>query len=164
MIAVEAALTGHLVLSSLHTNDAPSAVTRLTEMDVETFLVASAVDSIVAQRLARKLCERCKVTYEPDERELEAAGFPEWLWPEVTQLFKPQGCAACANTGFRGRMGLYEVMPMTEEIERLTIERASSDTIRAVAVQQGMVGLREDGLEKVRMGQTSIEEVARVVK
>jgi type IV pilus assembly protein PilB len=164
MIAVEAALTGHLVLSSLHTNDAPSAVTRLTEMDVETFLVASAVDSIVAQRLARKLCERCKVTYEPDERELEAAGFPEWLWPEVTQLFKPQGCAACANTGFRGRMGLYEVMPMTEEIERLTIERASSDTIRAVAVQQGMIGLREDGLEKVRMGQTSIEEVARVVK
>jgi type IV pilus assembly protein PilB len=164
MIAVEAALTGHLVLSSLHTNDAPSAVTRLTEMDVETFLVASAVDSIVAQRLARKLCERCKVTYEPDERELEAAGFPEWLWPEVTQLVKPQGCAACANTGFRGRMGLYEVMPMTEEIERLTIERASSDTIRAVAVQQGMIGLREDGLEKVRMGQTSIEEVARVVK
>ena len=164
MIAVEAALTGHLVLSSLHTNDAPSALTRLTEMDVETFLVASAIDSIVAQRLARKLCERCKVAYQPEETELMAAGFPEWLWPEVKELYKHQGCAACANTGYRGRMGLYEVMPMTEEIERLTAERASSDSIKAVAVEQGMVTLREDGLEKVRMGQTSIEEVARVVK
>ena len=97
MIAVEAALTGHLVLSSLHTNDAPSALTRLTEMDVETFLVASAIDSIVAQRLARKLCERCKVAYQPDEPELMAAGFPEWLWPEITELYKPQGCAACGE-------------------------------------------------------------------
>ncbi|HVF08999.1 MAG TPA: ATPase, T2SS/T4P/T4SS family [Actinomycetota bacterium] len=164
MIAVEAALTGHLVLSSLHTNDAPSALTRLTEMDVETFLVASAIDSIVAQRLARKLCERCKVAYRPDEPELMAAGFPEWVWPEITELYKAQGCAACGNTGFRGRMGLYEVMPITEEIERLTIERASSESIKAVAVQQGMATLREDGLEKVRMGNTSIEEVARVVK
>ncbi len=164
MIAVEAALTGHLVLSSLHTNDAPSALTRLTEMDVETFLVASAIDSIVAQRLARKLCERCKVAYRPDEPELMAAGYPEWLWPEITEIFRPQGCAACGNTGFRGRMGLYEVMPITEEIERLTIERASSESIKTVAVQQGMVTLREDGLEKVRMGNTSIEEVARVVK
>ncbi|HEX7246516.1 MAG TPA: ATPase, T2SS/T4P/T4SS family [Actinomycetota bacterium] len=164
MIAVEAALTGHLVLSSLHTNDAPSALTRLTEMDVETFLVASAIDSIVAQRLARKLCERCKVAYQPEEAELLAAGYPEWLWPEITEIFKPQGCAACGNTGFRGRMGLYEVMPITEEIERLTIERASSETIKAVAVQQGMITLRDDGLEKVRMGHTSIEEVARVVK
>ena len=164
MIAVEAALTGHLVLSSLHTNDAPSALTRLTEMDVETFLVASAIDSIVAQRLARKLCERCKVAYRPEEAELMAAGFPEWLWPEITEIFSPQGCAACGNTGFRGRMGLYEVMPITEEIERLTVERASSESIKTVAVQQGMVTLREDGLEKVRMGNTSIEEVARVVK
>jgi len=164
MIAVEAALTGHLVLSSLHTNDAPSAITRLTEMGVETFLVASAIDSVVAQRLARKLCERCKVAYEPEQAELQGAGFPEWLWPEVTQLHKSQGCAACANTGYRGRMGLYEVMPMTEEIERLTVERASSDSIKTVAIQQGMISLRDDGLEKVRMGLTSIEEVARVVK
>ncbi len=163
-IAVEAALTGHLVLSSLHTNDAPSAITRLTEMDVETFLVASAIDSIVAQRLARKLCERCKTAYQPEEPELQEAGFPEWLWPEITELYKPQGCAACANTGFRGRMGLYEVMPITEEIERLTVERASSEAIKAVAVQQGMITLRDDGLQKVRMGNTSIEEVARVVK
>src|SRR5438034_8819942 len=163
-IAIEAALTGHLVLSSLHTNDAPSAISRLVEMDVETFLVASAIDAVVAQRLARKLCERCKAAYRPEQAELLAAGYPEWLWPEIPQLFKPQGCAACANTGFRGRIGLYEVMQMSEEIERLTVERTSADAIRAVAVQQGMMTLREDGLEKARMGITSLDEVARVVK
>jgi type IV pilus assembly protein PilB len=164
VIAVEAALTGHLVLSSLHTNDAPSAITRLVEMDVETFLVASAIDAVVAQRLARKLCERCRVGYTPEQAELLAAGFPEWLWPEIPQLFKAQGCPACANTGYRGRIGLYEVMQMNEEIERLTVERSSADAIRAVAVQQGMMTLREDGLEKARMGITSLDEVARVVK
>jgi type IV pilus assembly protein PilB len=163
-IAIEAALTGHLVLSSLHTNDAPSAISRLVEMDVETFLVASAIDCVVGQRLARQLCERCKAPYRPEEQELYAAGYPDWLWPEVQELHKPAGCPACANTGFRGRIGLYEVMPMTEEIERLTVERASADAIKAVAVQQGMMTLRDDGLEKVRMGLTSLEEVARVVK
>ena len=163
-IAIEAALTGHLVLSSLHTNDAPSAISRLVEMDVETFLVASAIDAVVAQRLARKLCERCNVQYKPEPAELEAAGFPEWLWPEIPELFKPQGCAACSNTGFRGRIGLYEVMQMSEEIERLTVERASADVIRTVAVQQGMMTLRDDGLEKARMGITTLDEVARVVK
>ena len=163
-IAIEAALTGHLVLSSLHTNDAPSAISRLVEMEVETFLVASAIDAVVGQRLARKLCDRCKTTYRPDENELFAAGYPDWLWPEIQELFKPAGCPACANTGFRGRIGLYEVMPMSEEIERLTVERASADAIRAVAVQQGMMTLRDDGLEKTRMGLTSLEEVARVVK
>src|SRR5512132_3630168 len=163
-IAIEAALTGHLVLSSLHTNDAPSAISRLVEMDVETFLVASAIDAVVAQRLARKLCERCRVVYQPEQAELEAAGFPEWLWPEIPQLFKAQGCPACANTGYRGRIGLYEVMRMSEEIERLTVERASADAIRNVAVQQGMMTLRDDGLEKVRMGITTLDEVARVVK
>jgi type IV pilus assembly protein PilB len=163
-IAIEAALTGHLVLTSLHTNDASSAITRLTEMDVETFLVASAIDAIVAQRLARKLCERCRLAYEPDEAELFAAGYPEWLWLEITQLYRANGCPACSNTGYRGRIGLYEVMQMTEEIERMTVERASSDSIKAVAIQQGMMPLRDDGLEKTRMGITSIEEVARVVK
>ena len=163
-IAIEAALTGHLVLSSLHTNDAPSAISRLVEMDVETFLVASAIDAVVGQRLARKLCDRCKGAYRPDENELYAAGYPDWLWPEVQQLWKAVGCPACANTGFRGRIGLYEVMPMTEEIERLTVERASADAIKVVAVQQGMMTLRDDGLEKARMGLTSLEEVARVVK
>ncbi|HEY7667561.1 MAG TPA: ATPase, T2SS/T4P/T4SS family [Actinomycetota bacterium] len=163
-IAIEAALTGHLVLSSLHTNDAPSAISRLVEMEVETFLVASAIDAVVAQRLARKLCERCKESYKPDQAELSEAGYPEWLWPEITELWRAVGCSACSNTGFRGRAGLYEVMPMSEEIERLTVDRASADEIRRVAVQQGMVTLRDDGLEKARLGQTSIEEVARVVK
>jgi type IV pilus assembly protein PilB len=163
-IAIEAALTGHLVLSSLHTNDAPSAISRLVEMDVETFLVASAIDAVVAQRLARKLCERCRAVYQPEQAELEAAGFPEWLWPEIPQLFKAQGCPACSNTGYRGRIGLYEVMQMSEEIERLTVERASADAIRNVAVQQGMMTLRDDGLEKARMGITTLDEVARVVK
>jgi type IV pilus assembly protein PilB len=163
-ISIEAALTGHLVLSSLHTNDAPSAITRLTEMDVETFLVASAIDSIVAQRLARKLCERCKEAYRPEPQELLEAGYPEWLLPEIQEIYRATGCAACSNTGYRGRMGMYEVMPVTEEIERLTVERASAEAIKSVAVQQGMITLRDDGLEKVRMGITSIEEVARVVK
>ena len=163
-IAIEAALTGHLVLSSLHTNDAASAISRLIEMDVETFLVASAIDAVVAQRLARKLCERCKEAYAPEPPELAAAGFPEWLWPEIETLYRPTGCAACSNTGYRGRIGLYEVMQMSEEIERLTVERASAEAIRTVAVQQGMMSLRDDGLEKCRMGITSIEEVARVVK
>jgi type IV pilus assembly protein PilB len=164
VIAIEAALTGHLVLSSLHTNDAPSAITRLVEMDVETFLVASAIDAVVAQRLARKLCERCRVAYRPEPAELQAAGYPDWLWPEIPELFKAQGCAACANTGYRGRIGLYEVMQMSEEIERLTVERSSADAIRTVAVQQGMMTLRDDGLEKARVGITTLDEVARVVK
>ena len=95
---------------------------------------------------------------------MEAGGYPEWLWPEIGELFKAKGCPACSNTGFRGRIGLYEVMQMSEEIERLTVERSSSDALKAVAVEQGMLTLREDGLEKVRMGITSLDEVARVVK
>jgi type IV pilus assembly protein PilB len=166
MIAVEAALTGHLVLTSLHTNDASSAITRLTEMEVETFLVASAIDCVVAQRLARKLCEKCKEPYEPEQAELYEAGYPEWQWAEIQQLFRAseKGCPSCSSTGFRGRIGLYEVMPITEELERLTVDRASSEQMKAVAIQQGMITLRDDGLEKARLGVTSIEEVARVVK
>jgi type IV pilus assembly protein PilB len=164
MIAVEAALTGHLVLSTLHTNDAPAAITRLTEMEVETFLVASALDCVVAQRLARVLCERCKEAFAPEPRELLESGLPEWRVQEVKELFRPVGCSACANTGYRGRMGLYEVMPVSEEIERLTVERASSDQIRAVAIEQGMLTLRGDGLEKAIRGSTSLQEIARVVK
>jgi type IV pilus assembly protein PilB len=163
-IAIEAALTGHLVLSSLHTNDAASAISRLVEMDVETFLVASAIDCVVAQRLFRVLCERCKEGYSPESSELLAAGYPEWLIPEISDLFRPAGCSACSNTGFRGRAGLYEVMPMSEEIQRLTVDRASADDLRKTAIEQGMMTLRDDGLEKARMGLTSIGEIARVVK
>jgi type IV pilus assembly protein PilB len=163
-IAIEAALTGHLVLSSLHTNDAASAISRLVEMEVETFLVASAIDCVVAQRLFRVLCERCKEAYKPEHSELVAAGYPEWLIPEIETLYRPTGCSACSNTGYRGRAGLYEVMPMTEEIQRLTVDRASADELRKVAIEQGMMTLRDDGLEKARMGRTSIGEIARVVK
>jgi type IV pilus assembly protein PilB len=163
-IAIEAALTGHLVLSSLHTNDAASAISRLVEMEVETFLVASAIDCVVAQRLFRVLCERCKEAYKPEHSELMAAGYPEWLIPEIETLYRPTGCSACSNTGYRGRAGLYEVMPMTEEIQRLTVDRASADELRKVAIEQGMMTLRDDGLEKARMGRTSIGEIARVVK
>ena len=170
-IAIEAALTGHLVLSSLHTNDAPSAISRLVEMDVETFLVASSIDAVVAQRLARILCDKCKQPYAPDEAELQAAGYAEDSWADIGEVFRAPDnriakneCKACSGTGYRGRIGLYEVMLRSEEIERLTVERASADAIRTVAIQQGMTTLREDGLAKVRAGITSIEEVARVVK
>jgi type IV pilus assembly protein PilB len=163
MISVESALTGHLLLSTMHTNDAASAITRMTEMEVETYLVASALDCVVAQRLVRKLCDRCKEPYTPTEAHLREAGYPEFLWPEIDFLQKPMGCQHCGKTGFRGRVGLYEVMPITEGIERLTIERVSSDQIRNVAIEQGMTTLRQDGLEKARMGSTSVEEVLRVV-
>jgi type IV pilus assembly protein PilB len=163
LIAMEAALTGHLVLSTLHTNDAPSAITRLIEMDVEPYLVASAVDCVVAQRLARRLCDRCKESYKPSEAELEAAGFPEEMRGEVETLFRSVGCSRCGKTGFRGRMGLYEVMPMTEEIERMAAERRSSEDIRRLAMSEGMLTLRTDGLQKARSGATSLDEIFRVV-
>jgi type IV pilus assembly protein PilB len=163
MIAVESALTGHLVLSSLHTNDAPSAITRLIEMDVETFLVASAIDAVVAQRLARKLCDKCKEAYKPESTELAAIGFPEGEWDSIGELFRPVGCPACSRTGYRGRIGLYEVMLVSEEIERLTVEHASAEEIKRAAIAEGMKTLRDDGLAKVKAGMTSIEDVLRVV-
>src|SRR6266508_1500961 len=163
LIAIEAALTGHLVLSTLHTNDAPSSLPRLVEMGVETYLVASAIDCVVAQRLARKLCPKCREGYRPNQSELEQAGFPEFMWDDVKELFRPVGCTACSKTGCRGRLGMYEVMNMSEEIERLVVERAPSEEIRRSARRDGMITLREDGLEKVRLGITSVEEVLRVV-
>jgi type IV pilus assembly protein PilB len=162
-IGMEAALTGHLVLSTLHTNDAPSAVTRLTEMGIDPFLVASAVDCVLAQRLVRKLCSKCKEAYEPSPQELRSAGLP---WSEedaLPTLYRPVGCPACASTGYRGRMAVHEVMIISEEIERLIVERASTDEIAKYAVAQGMHQLREDGLAKVLMGGTTLEEVARVI-
>jgi type IV pilus assembly protein PilB len=162
-ISTEAALTGHLVLSTLHTNDAPSALTRLVEMGIEPYLVASALDCVLAQRLARKLCSRCREAYVPTEEELQVARFPHRPGDELPKLYRPVGCSACGNTGYKGRMALHEVMTVTEEIEKLTVESASSEAIKRVAVDQGMATLREDGMEKVRLGQTSIEEILRVV-
>jgi type IV pilus assembly protein PilB len=163
LIGVEAALTGHLVLSTLHTNDAAATISRLVEMGIEPYLIASALDCSLAQRLARRLCGHCREAYEPTEVELREAGFPEALAEQVETLYRPGGCSRCGKTGYRGRLGLYEVMPMTEEIERLTVERKSSDDIRRLAIEQGMVTLRQDGLEKVVAGQTSLEEIFRVV-
>jgi type IV pilus assembly protein PilB len=163
-IAIEASLTGHLVLSTLHTNDAPSAITRLTEMDIEPFLVGSALDCVVAQRLARRLCDRCKTPYLPDAQDLVhlRVGFDPGTMA-VPTLFKPVGCTSCSNTGYRGRIAVHEVMTVSEEIERMAVARASSAEIMRVARSQGMITLREDGWAKAQLGDTSIEEILRVV-
>jgi type IV pilus assembly protein PilB len=158
-IAVEGALTGHLVLSTLHTNDAPGAITRLIEMGIEPFLVASAIDCIVAQRLARTLCQHCKRRTILSAEVMREHGFPALADLEA---YEPVGCARCGGSGYRGRTGLYEVMTVSEEIRTLAIERASADRIAEVAIRQGMRRLHEDGLEKVRHGRTSIAEVYRV--
>jgi type IV pilus assembly protein PilB len=162
-IAIEAALTGHLVLSTLHTNDAPSAVNRLIEMGIEPFLVGSALDCVLAQRLARRLCPKCKEPYEPTRDSLRAS---RWPWPEdedLPTLYRAVGCSNCSKTGYKGRLALHEVMAVSEDIERLAVERASADAIRTVACGQGMQTLRQDGLAKVLQGVTSIEEILRVV-
>ena len=161
-IAVEAALTGHLVLSTLHTNDAPSAITRLTEMGIEPFLTASAVTLVVAQRLARRLCYDCRELYTPEAEALDKVGFA-YDPVHIPQIYRARGCRKCGGIGYRGRMGIHEVMKMTETIERLAVENASTDIIEKAAVGEGMITLRHDGFEKVRMGMTSIEEILRVV-
>ncbi|MEJ5944655.1 ATPase, T2SS/T4P/T4SS family [Pseudokineococcus basanitobsidens] len=162
-IAVEAALTGHLVLSTLHTNDAPSAITRLTEMGIEPFLVGSALDCVLAQRLARRLCPRCKEPYEPDEASLATVGFPHVPGEPLPVLHRAVGCSACARTGYKGRLALHEVMTVTEGVERLAVSHASSSDIARLAASEGMGSLRDDGWAKVRAGLTSVEEILRVV-
>jgi type IV pilus assembly protein PilB len=162
-IAIEASLTGHLVLSTLHTNDAPSAITRLTEMDIEPFLVGSALDCVVAQRLARRLCDRCKTPYSHDPRALDALRIGYDSSQPVPTLFQPVGCSQCSNTGYHGRIALHEVMAVSEEIERLAVARASSAEIGRLAREQGMLSLREDGWAKAQLGYTSVEEILRVV-
>jgi type IV pilus assembly protein PilB len=163
LIAIEASLTGHLVLATLHTNDAPSAVTRLIEMGIEPFLVGSALDCVLAQRLARRLCSKCKEPYEPTPETLVAARFPWQPGEPVPTLHRSVGCAACARTGYKGRLALHEVMRVSEAVERLTVERASSSAIERVAHEEGMVSLRLDGMAKVLAGITSLDEILRVV-
>ena len=162
-IAIEASLTGHLVLSTLHTNDAPSAITRLTEMGTEPFLVGSAVDCVLAQRLARRLCSKCKEQFYPTDEQLALMGYNPYPGDPDPTWFKPVGCSSCAKTGYKGRLALHEVMAMTDSIERLTVERESSTKIAATAVGEGMRTLREDGLLKASSGITSIDEIFRVV-
>jgi len=158
-IAIEGALTGHMVLSTLHTNDAPSSITRLIEMGIEPFLVASALDCVVAQRLARTLCSHCKQRTIIPSDVLRDHGFAAQFDIEA---YEPAGCVRCGGMGYRGRVGLFEVMLMNDEIRSLTLERSSAAQITAAAMREGMRRLREDGLDKVKSGLTSMAEVARV--
>ncbi|MCL2503556.1 MAG: Flp pilus assembly complex ATPase component TadA, partial [Coriobacteriia bacterium] len=160
-IAIESALTGHLVLSTLHTNDSASAVTRLAEMGVEPFLVASALDCVLAQRLARKLCPDCKQEWRPRKDALIDAGFAADNLPKT--VYRAGGCRKCGKTGYSGRVGVHEVLQMSEEIGRMCVEGSTAEAIKKIAIEQGMRTLRQDGLEKVREGLTSIEEVMRVI-
>jgi type IV pilus assembly protein PilB len=155
-IAVEAALTGHLVLSTLHTRDAPSALGRLIDMGIEPFLVSSAIDCIVAQRLVRMLCKHCKRPLQVSEAVLAEHGL------SGAEPFEAVGCSRCGGSGYRGRLGLYEVMSVSEPIRALILERASVDAMVEIAVREGMLRLRDDGLVKVREGLTSIAEVERM--
>ena len=163
-ISVEAALTGHLVLATLHTNDAPAAVTRLVEMGVEPFLTASAVDCVIAQRLARKLCERCKRPVEVEEETLGELGFPFSLFGEGgTNFHEAVGCDRCGGTGYRGRIGIYEMMIVDEEIRYLILQGISAGEIGRAAQKAGTIPLREDGLIKAALGITTVEEILRTV-
>jgi type IV pilus assembly protein PilB len=155
-IAIEAALTGHLVLSTLHTRDAPSALGRLIDMGIEPFLVSSAIDCIVAQRLVRMLCKHCKRPQKVSETVLAEHGLAG------AEPYEPVGCSRCGGSGYRGRVGLYEVMSVSERIRALILERASVDEMVAIAVGEGMLRLRDDGLVKVREGLTSIAEIERM--
>jgi type IV pilus assembly protein PilB len=158
-IAIESALTGHLVLSTLHTNDAPSAVSRLMEMGIEPFLIGSSIETVVAQRLARKLCKHCKQETVLSTDVLRVNGYDR---DEPLKAFEPKGCGRCGGSGYKGRLGLYEVMSATDEIRDLITARATADEIGAAARKGGMRTLREDGIAKVEAGLTSIQEVARV--
>jgi type IV pilus assembly protein PilB len=164
-ISIEAALTGHFVLSSLHTNDAPGAITRLNEMGVEPFLTGSAVSAVLAQRLARKLCPHCCEMYSPSIDEL----LRNRVSPEVAAasdgaaFYRKRGCPRCGHTGYRGRIGVYQLLVMTEELESLAVARASREDLERAAMEGGMRTLWDDGLAKVAAGITSIEELSRVL-
>lgn len=164
-IAVESALTGHLVLSTLHTNDAPGAVSRLMEMGVEPFLTASSLAGVVAQRLIRVLCPVCKKAYSISKEEVlaKAPDFPLEPGEDSVMLHKAEGCLSCNNTGYKGRIGVYEFLKVTENIQKLIINKASTNEIRTSAISEGMCTLRQDCLMKVKRGLTSLEELVRVI-
>ena len=167
-IAVESALTGHMVFSTLHTNDAPSAITRLDEMGVEPFLTASSLVGVLAQRLVRVLCPRCKeavtLTYREIRERLEDYPIPEGkTLDDTTTIYEPKGCMACSNTGYKGRQGVFEFLQVTPEIKQLILKRSGVQEIKELAVSQGMHTLRQEGIDKVMEGSTSIEEVLRVL-
>ena len=160
-IAIHAALTGHLVFSTLHTNDAASAVTRLIDMDIEPFLVSSAVQAIIAQRLVRVLCPHCKEPYEPEEAQWTELGLGK---DASGPIFRAKGCEKCLETGYRGRTGIYEFLRMTESIKGLVLQTSDANQISRAARKEGMVNLREDGIQKVTEGKTTVSEVLRVTQ
>jgi type IV pilus assembly protein PilB len=161
-ISIEAALTGHFVLSTLHTNDAPSALSRLNEMGVEPFLTGAAVTGVLAQRLARRLCEHCKELYTPKKEELDGAHIPDELRHGKTELFRRNGCVRCRQTGYKGRIGIFQLLEMNEELSTLAARKASHEELERAAMSAGMMTLWGDGIEKVVAGLTSLEELARV--
>ena len=165
-IAVEAALTGHMVLSTLHTNDAAGAVTRLEEMGVEPFLTASSLVGVLAQRLVRKLCPKCKEEYTLTREEMLKIlpDFPVEEYPQETyKIYKPKGCLTCNNTGYKGREAVFEFLTVTEEMKKLILDRANGAQIKKLAMEQGMFTLKNEGIYKVMEGKTSIEELLRVI-
>jgi type IV pilus assembly protein PilB len=162
-MGIQASLTGHLVFSTLHTNDAPSAITRMVDMGVPAYLVASSVIAILAQRLVRKICPKCAQTFTPPEAVIEAAG----MTPELvakSKFMRGKGCSNCNRTGYRGRIGIYELMMMTSRVREMAFQGASSQAIRKVAIAQGMHSLFDDGLDKAMKGVTTLEEVFRNAK
>ena len=163
-ISIEAALTGHFVLSTLHTNDAPSAITRLNEMGVEPFVTAAAVTAVLAQRLARKLCPHCREAYEPSNEELKALRVDDKLFAtlEGSTFHRRKGCPRCGQTGYKGRVGVFQLLEMSERLEQLAAERAPRDEIDRAASDEGMGSMWDDGITKVLAGITSVEELARV--
>ncbi len=162
-IAIRAALTGHLVFSTLHTNDAAGSITRLLDMGVEPFLLASSLECIVAQRLVRRLCTACKRPYKPDPALIVSAGFPAERLADTT-IYEAAGCEKCRQSGYRGRMGIYEVLEINEAIETLIPSRAPASVIKQKAIEQGMLTLRNDGFLRVLDGLTTIDEVLRVTE
>jgi general secretion pathway protein E len=162
-IAIQAALTGHLVFSTLHTNDAPGAITRLEDMGVEPYLVSSVLEGVLAQRLVRRICDACRVADTPSPADLEAIGVGSGNDGTYT-LYRGKGCDECRGTGYRGRFGIYELFPITEEVRSLVLRRASTPEIRRRAIEGGMITLRLDGWQKAREGLTTLEEIMRVTQ
>jgi type IV pilus assembly protein PilB len=162
IIATEAALTGHLVLSTLHTNDAPGAVTRMLDMGIEPFLIASSVIGVEAQRLLRLICERCKEAYEPPPAALRRLGLDAEASTKVV-FYRGAGCENCRGTGYRGRIGCFELMPVDDSLRDLILQRAPTHELRERALAHGMTLLRDDAIRKVLEGLTTVEEALRVV-